>query len=239
MHIHTKSTTAPNIIKKKPASYNKKISKVTVTNDTLYTVWDAKTVSKATKHLKKDPILAHIIKTSPTKFKITPATSRYRALIETIIAQQLSGHSARAISQRFKTMYGASTYPKPSDVAETSHSELKKTGLSIRKAECIKEISQMIKDKRVRLDNIAKMSDEQIIETLTQIRGVGRWTAEIFLMFGLGRTDVLPAGDLGLRKGVMKFYDFTKMPSEDTVREMAEKWRPYRTIATWYIWKSQ
>lgn len=215
------------------------------------TVRDSKTVSKAIRHLKRDPILAEIIKTSPGKFEITQYTSKYQALIEAIIAQQLSGHSAGAISKRFKAMHGAvddgdgdgdnvaSAYPKPSDVAETSHSELRKTGLSIRKAECIREISQMIRGRHIRLENTARMSDDQIIEMLTQVRGVGRWTAEIFLMFGLGRANVLPAGDLGLRKGVMMFYDLPEMPSEDTVRKMAEKWRPYRTIATWYIWKAQ
>jgi len=97
----------------------------------------------------------------------------------------------------------------------------------------------MIEAGHIRLDRAGRMSDDEITEMLTQVKGVGRWTAEIFLMFGLGRMDVLPAGDLGLRKGVMLFYGLPDMPSEDDVRRIAEGWRPYRTVATWYIWKAQ
>ena len=207
-------------------------------DDTHPAALDPKKMSRAKRHLKKDHTLAKVIKMAPGAFDITPSADKYQAITKAIITQQLSGHSAGAISSRFKALY-KTPYPRPDDVAKTPHSKLKKTGLSIRKAECIKDVSQMIVDGQISLEKAAEMPDEEIIKMLTQVRGIGRWTAEVFLMFGLGRMDVLPAGDLGLRKGIMKFYNLAEMPSEDMVREIAKAWSPYRTMATWYIWKAQ
>lgn len=195
-------------------------------------------VPHARRRLQRDPVLAKVIKMVPAGIDIRPSRNRYRSLVEAIITQQLSGHSAGAISKRFRALYDA-PYPRPADVLGTPDSRLRETGLSVRKAECIKKISEMIEAGRIRLDRAGRMSDDEVTEMLTQVKGVGRWTAEIFLMFGLGRMDVLPAGDLGLRKGVMLFYGLPDMPSEDDVRRIAEGWRPYRTVATWYIWKAQ
>lgn len=195
-------------------------------------------ITNALKHLRKDPVLAEIINNAPRKFEIKTSRNKYRALVEAIITQQLSGNSASAISTRFKALYNT-PYPKPEDVVATPNYKLKKTGLSIRKVECIKELSQRIKKGQIKLENTNKMSDAEINNMLTEIKGIGRWTVEIFLIFGLGRTDVLPVGDLGLRKGIKIFYNLQEMPSEDIVEKIAEKWRPFRTIATWYIWKAQ
>lgn len=196
-------------------------------------------IAEALKHLRSDPVIAEIIDNVPQKFAMRIIRNKYRALVEAIITQQLSGHSASAISNRFKELYDAPPYPKPADVLATPDAMLKKTGLSVRKVECIKEISQRINDRQIKLENTNKMSDMAICDMLTETKGIGRWTAEMFLIFGLGRTDVLPVGDLGLRKGVRIFYNLQEMPSEETVEKIAEKWRPYRTIATWYIWKAQ
>jgi len=196
-------------------------------------------ISKARNHLRRrDPVLAGVMDRVSARFDIRPSRNRYRALVGAIITQQLSGRSAGAISGRFAAMYDA-PYPRPADVVATPDSRLRKVGLSVRKIECIKEISRMIEDGRIRLDRAGRMTDDHIKAALTEVKGVGRWTAEIFLMFGLGRPDVLPVGDLGLRKGVMLFYGLPGMPSEDEVEEIAQAWRPYRTIATWYIWKAQ
>lgn len=199
---------------------------------------NATITTEALRHLRRDPILARVIDMVPTKFEIKPSRNRYRSLIESIITQQLSGHSAAAISTRFKGLY-ALRYPRPADVVNTPDSKLRESGLSWRKIECIKEISKKIDAHEIRLDRLNSMPDEEIIDTLVQVRGIGRWTAEIFMIFGLGRVDVLPVGDLGLRKGVKIFYSMSEMPSEDEVKEIAHGWSPYRTVATWYIWKAQ
>lgn len=197
------------------------------------------TISEALRHLRSsDPVLAGVMDAVPEKFGMAPSRNRYASLVEAIVTQQLSGRSARAISGRFRKLYDA-PYPKPADVLATPSPILRRAGLSVRKVECIKEISQMIEDGRIRLNKTGRMSDEEIKEMLIQVRGVGRWTVEIFLMFGLGRMDVLPVGDLGLRKGVRRFYNLPKMPSEDEVERIGKRWRPYRTVATWYIWKAQ
>ncbi len=195
-------------------------------------------ITYALKHLRKDPILAKIIDNTSIEFEIKVTRNKYRALTKAIITQQLSSHSANAISERFKSLYNT-PYPKPIDVVATSNSKLKRTGLSDRKIECIKEVSKRIKDGRLKLDHTSKMPDDIVIDMLTEIKGIGRWTAEIFLIFGLGRKDVLPVGDLGLRKGIKLFYNLSDMPSTEIVETIAERWRPYRTIATWYIWKAQ
>ena len=196
-------------------------------------------ITRALKHLRKDPILAKAIDGTSIKFEIKITRNKYRALTKAIITQQLSSHSANAISERFKALYNTPTYPEPIDVAATPKSKLRRVGLSDKKIECIKEVSRRIKNGHLVLDQTGDMPDNVIIDMLTEIKGIGRWTAEIFLIFGLGRKDVLPVGDLGLRKGIKIFYNLSEMPSIETVETIAEKWRPYRTIATWYIWKAQ
>jgi len=106
------------------------------------------------------------------------------------------------------------------------------------KVKYIKELAKFIKTKKLKLRSISKLSDEEIISQLTQVKGIGRWTAEMFLMFSLGRQDVLPVGDLGLKKGIKLLFSLPELPNEDTMYKLAEPWRPYRSIATWYIWKS-
>ncbi len=190
----------------------------------------------AIKVLKKDPKLARIIKVVG-KYQITTTSNDFESLIEAIITQQLAGSAAKAISKRFRGLYGK-RFPKPADVLKTSDSKLRKTGLSGMKVKYIKDLSKNIESKKLKLRSLSKLSDDEIVEQLTQVKGIGHWTAEMFLIFSLGRMDVLPVGDLGLKKGVQLLNSSTKLPTPDEIEELAEKWRPYRTIATWYLWKS-
>ncbi len=192
--------------------------------------------SAAHKVLKKDPKLAKIMKLVG-EYQIRTSRNYYESLVEAIITQQLAGSAAKAISNRFRSLYGKS-FPKPIDVINTSDSKLRKTGLSRMKIEYIKELSKAIESKKLKMRSLSKLSDEKIVEQLTQIKGIGRWTAEMFLIFSLGRMDVLPVGDLGLRKGVQLLNSSSELPNAAEIEELAEKWRPYRTVATWYIWKS-
>jgi len=190
----------------------------------------------AIKVLKKDPKLARIIKVVG-EYQITTTSNYFESLIEAIITQQLAGAAAKAISKRFRGLYGK-RFPKPADVLKTSDSKLRKTGLSGMKVKYIKDLAKNIESKKLKLRSLSKLSDDEIVEQLTQVKGIGRWTAEMFLIFSLGRMDVLPVGDLGLKKGVQLLNSSAKLPTPDEIEELAEKWRPYRTVATWYLWKS-
>jgi len=190
----------------------------------------------AVKALKKDPKLARIIELVG-EYQIRTSRNYYESLVEAIITQQLAGSAAKAISNRFHSLYGKS-FPKPIDVINTSDSKLRKTGISGPKIKYIKELSKAIESKKLKMRSISKLSDEEVIEQLTQVKGIGRWTAEMFLIFSLGRMDILPVGDLGLRKGIQLYNSADELPNAGEIEKLAEKWRPYRTVATWYLWKS-
>lgn len=190
----------------------------------------------AIQFLKKDPLLAEII-TRVGNYKIKIIKNHYESLVEAIINQQLTGVAANRISKNFRTLY-SSKFPKPIDVINTPTPKLQKTGLSKMKIQYIKKLSQKIISKEVDLDSLSKLADEEVIMKLTKIEGIGRWTAEMFLIFSLGRKDVLPVGDHGLKKGIQQLFSMKKLPEETKIQKIAERWRPYRTIATWYLWKS-
>ncbi|TBR11975.1 MAG: DNA-3-methyladenine glycosylase 2 family protein [Candidatus Nitrosotenuis sp.] len=190
---------------------------------------------KAIKFLKRDPKIAEIIH-AVGKYEISLVKNPYRSLIDAIITQQLSGAAADSISKKFRKLY--QRYPRPADVISTSDSKLRSAGLSKMKVTYIKDLSEKIQSKELRISSLKDRSDEEVISHLTQVKGIGRWTAEMFLIFSLGRPDVLPVGDLGLRKGIQRLYSMPRLPEKGEIEQIAEKWRPYRTVATWYIWKS-
>ncbi|MBI5698115.1 MAG: DNA-3-methyladenine glycosylase 2 family protein [Thaumarchaeota archaeon] len=189
----------------------------------------------AVKHLRKDRKLAKIID-HIGDYNLTLTKNPYQSLVEAIITQQLSGKAADSISKRFREIYGR--FPKPVDVLKTSDVKLRKAGLSGMKVKYIKDLSKRINSKELKLGSLKNLADEEIVEELTQVKGIGRWTAEMFLIFSLGRLDVLPVGDLGLRKGVQRLHSLSELPEGEEIERIAEKWRPYRTVATWYLWKS-
>jgi DNA-3-methyladenine glycosylase II len=191
---------------------------------------------KAVKFLKKDPKFAKIImQVGDYNVKITK--NHYQSLVEAIISQQLSGSAANSIIKKFRKSY-KSKFPKPRDVIKTSDSKLRTTGLSKMKIVYIKELSKKIESKELNMRKISTQSDEQVIEVLTDVKGIGRWTAEMFLIFSLGRLNILPVGDLGLKKGIQLMYSLKKLPEKEQIEQLAESWKPYRTVATWYLWKS-
>ena len=177
-----------------------------------------------------DSLGPHAIKTRRTKFE---------SLVRAIITQQISGSAARSIMLRFRKAYHPARFPKPANVATSSYKKLKKCGLSDMKIRYIKNLSKNIAAGKLSLASLSKLPDEKVIQVLCEQDGIGRWTAEMFLIFTLGREDIMPAGDLGVRKGVKMLYSLSEMPTEKRVLEIAEKWRPYRTAATWYLWECQ
>jgi len=191
---------------------------------------------KAIRFLKKDPKFTKIIQ-QVGKYNVKITRNRYRSLVEAIVAQQLSGSAAESILKRFRKLYKLN-FPRPIEVIQTSDKKLRKVGLSKMKVIYIKELSKKIESRHLNMRNFSSIEDEQIIEHLTNVKGIGRWTAEMFLIFSMGRLDVLPVGDLGLKKGIQLMYSLNELPTEEQIIRIAESWRPYRTVATWYIWKS-
>ncbi|HEY3094234.1 MAG TPA: DNA-3-methyladenine glycosylase [Nitrososphaera sp.] len=196
----------------------------------------AKEMTDVMKHLTvADVRLAAIIK-SVGAYEIKLRKDPFQSLVEAIIYQQLAGSAADAIYRRFVKIYGR--FPRPAQLLATKDFKLRDAGLSARKIEYLKDLASRVSDGRLKLTLLPKLPDEQVIEQLVQVKGIGRWTAEMFLIFCLGRQDVLPVGDFGLRKAMQKAYLLGEPPSPATMSDIAQVWKPYCSIATWYLWKS-
>jgi DNA-3-methyladenine glycosylase II len=196
---------------------------------------------EAIQHLSKvDKQLAKLIaKVGEYALKPDKRRSPYQALIKSVAYQQLNGIAAGTIFGRFKNLYPGTTFPSPQQVLDTPVENLRKTGLSAAKVKAIQDIAAktiegIVPDRRT----CSRLSDAELVERLTQIRGVGPWTVQMFLMFTLGRMDVLPIGDFGVRKGFSLAYGLDEMPTPGRLAEIGEKWRPYRTVASWYMWQA-
>ena len=185
--------------------------------------------------LRKDPLLTDIIDIVGD-YTLKKRNHHFSVLVESIISQQLATGAAEAIFKRFKNLYPK--FPTASEILSTRKSKLRLVGLSGMKIEYLKDLARNIEQGRLDMKSLAKMSDEEVIASLTQVKGIGRWTAEMFLIFSLGRQDVFPANDLGLRKGVQKVFSLPDIPKPKEVEKIGQRWKPYRTIVTWYIWKS-
>lgn len=171
-------------------------------------------------------------------YSIKLRNDSFQSLIEAIIYQQLTGSAANAIYKRFLAYY-KNSIPTPEQIISSSDIELRtQVGLSRMKITYLKDLASHIGDNRLDLFDLPELKDEEIISQLTRVRGIGRWTAEMFLIFCLGREDVLPVTDLGLRNAMRRTYLLDELPKPNTMMEIANPWRPYRSIATWYMWKS-
>jgi len=186
---------------------------------------------------ENDYTLAGLIK-SIGQYSIELHHDPFESLLKAIIYQQLSGKSANAIYKRFLNYYNGKV-PQPTQIITTTDELFRtKIGLSYRKIEYIKDLSSRISTKRLDLSLLPTMSDEEIIAELIKVKGIGRWTAEMFLIFSLGRPDVMPLGDLGVRKAIQKLYNLSQLPDSHYILKLSSSWKPYRSIATWYLWKS-
>lgn len=187
---------------------------------------------------RTDPILAPVI----TKFglcPIRPHREYYRALTGEIIGQQLSVKAAASIRKRFEALFG-DTFPEPAAILQKSVEELRSAGLSQSKANYIRDLAQHIVEGTVRFDHLDSLDNEAVIKELTDVKGIGGWTVHMFLMFCMGRSDILAYGDLGIRNAVKKLYDLPSAPTPQEVQAIAaaRHWHPYETIACWYLWES-
>lgn len=199
---------------------------------------DATAKTAATYLAKHDTVLRPVIKqVGPATFR--PHTDYYWELVDSIISQQLSVSAAASIERRFQELFG-SDVPAPEQILEKSVEELRSVGLSGAKANYVRDLAQHIVDGRLQFDNFTTLTNDEIMAALIDVKGIGEWTVHMFLMFGMGRLDVLPVGDLGIRNGVRALYGFENVPTPQQVREVAEQhqWHPYESIASWYVWQS-
>lgn len=200
--------------------------------------WDEQLLV-AQQHLAKhDPIIGALIE----RFgdcKIAPHTDYYGELVSAIIGQQLSEKAGATIYKRFLTLFDG-MLPTPEQIITTDTEAIRAIGCSYSKAGYMKDLAQHIIDGRLDLDHIATLPNDVVIEQLVAVKGIGEWSAHMFMMFSLGRLDILPTGDLGIRKGMVLNYGIEELPKPAAMHEIAlkNKWAPYQSVASWYLWQS-
>lgn len=196
------------------------------------------TALQAVRHLSRhDPILKPVIaRIGPCT--INPHTHYYQDLVESIIGQQLSVKAAASIRDRFKALFGG-TLPSPHEILTKSEDELREVGFSRAKARYVRDLAQHVLDGKVRFDHLPSRTNQEIIAELTDVTGIGEWTVHMFLMFCMGRPDVLAYGDLGIRNGIKELYGLDHAPNPQEIKDLAARngWHPYESFACWYIWQ--
>ena len=195
--------------------------------------------SSASRHLmRRDPVLGTVIKqVGACRLGCGPEQPPFVALTYAIAAQQLSVKAADTIFGRFCALF-PDRVPDPAALVTMDADAIRAVGFSRPKAGYLKDLAAHVVEKRLPLESLHALSDEDVLRSLTAVKGIGPWTAEIFLMFRLGRMDIFPADDLGLVKAVQRTYGLRKRPSRDRLMKIAEPWRPYRSVAAWYLWRS-
>jgi DNA-3-methyladenine glycosylase II len=193
---------------------------------------------KARRHLaRRDPRLKGLIAlVGPCTLRHEP--DGFAALVRSIIAQQISTKAAASIHARLLEALGRRGL-RPAALLALSDEQLRGAGLSASKVRSLRDLAEKVHTRAVPLRRLAELTDEEVIDRLLPVRGIGRWTAQMFLIFSLGRPDVLPVDDLGLRAGVQQVYGLPALPGRDALTALAEPWRPYRSVATWYFWRSR
>ena len=201
---------------------------------------ERKELNKAVRHLRRsDATMAGLIEREG-RCRLDEAQHRasFAALARSIVYQQLSGKAAGTIYGRFTAAIGR-RQPNPQSILQADLETLRGAGLSRQKAAYITDLARKVDSGALSLRRLRFLDDEEVIEQLTQVKGVGRWTAQMFLMFHLGRLDVLPVGDLGIRSGFRDAYALADVPDVATMESIADAWVPYRSVGSWYLWRSQ
>jgi DNA-3-methyladenine glycosylase II len=189
--------------------------------------------------MRRDPVLAAIIKRyGACGLRTARGPDIFHGLIQSIISQQLSTKAAATIFKRFIALLPEGHPPAPHHVLPLGDEAMRAVGLSRQKISYLRDLSQKVLDGSLQPDALWALSDEEVIEALTRVKGVGRWTAEMILIFRLLRPDILPVGDLGIVNAIQKAYGLRKKPDAKRMLKIAEPWRPYRSVASWYLWKS-
>jgi DNA-3-methyladenine glycosylase II len=185
--------------------------------------------------MRSDPRLAGVIR------RVGPCSMEhrgdpYRMLLRSVVYQQLAGAAARTIDGRLRAPWRG-RYPRPEVLLAAPDAQLRSAGLSRQKIAAVRSVAEAFDNGDVSNRRLRAMDDEAVIAAVTQIHGIGEWTAHMMLMFSLGRPDVLPVGDYGVRKGAMQLYHLRDLPKPKELAALAEPWRPYRSVASWYLWR--
>ena len=188
--------------------------------------------------MRRDPVLGAIIKRHGAcgLGAVRDRFDHFSMLVRAIVFQQLSTKAATTIHNRLIDAMGSA--PTPACLAALGEPQLRAAGISRQKAGYLRDLCEKVEGGVVPLDALESMADEEVIDALTKVKGIGRWTAEMFLIFRLQRPDVLPVGDLGIVNAIQKAYRMRKKPTPERMRKLGEAWRPYRSVATWYLWRS-
>jgi DNA-3-methyladenine glycosylase II len=202
------------------------------------TIDEVHALSAANYLSQQDAVLAPIIDATGL-CTLRPHKQYYRELVESIIGQQLSVKAAAAIEKRFIVLFGGK-FPKPEQILQVSIEQLREIGFSRPKAGYVQDLAQKVLDGAVKFDHFDRLPNSEIMRELVSVKGIGEWTAHMFLMFCMGRMDVLPVGDLGIRNSMQRLYNLPDVPTPEQIIEIAESnhWHPYESVASWYIWKS-
>lgn len=186
---------------------------------------------------RTDPVMRHIVKTvGPCGLKPGARGDHFTTLLRAIVGQQLSSKAAETIWNRLTDLHDDHRKVRPEDVLSATTEQLRATGLSNAKVTYVRDLAQRVADGSLRLNRLSRLDDERVIDQLVAVHGIGRWTAEMFLMFKLGRPDVWPVGDLGIRNAIERHYRLE--PTKANLATVAEPWRPWRSVASWYLWRS-
>lgn len=199
-------------------------------------------VERAVAHLRAaDSVMAMVIEAvGPPRLR-EPEPSAFKALARSIIFQQLSGKAASTILGRFVALFGdePGAFPEPAQVLATDDETLRSAGVSRSKAASLRDLAAHFAEGALSVERFGEWSDEEIIEHLTAVRGIGRWTAQMFLMFQLQRPDVLPTGDVGMNRAMARLYGLNAPPTPEEVERIGAPWHPWATVACWYLWRSE
>ena len=188
--------------------------------------------------MRRDPILAPIVKQHRRRSLLdAPVVDPFSALVRTITAQQISTKAAATIHGRLVALMpdGVAT---PAALISITDDQLRGAGLSRQKCAYLRDLGEKVSSGVLPVHGLAELSDDEVIDAIVKVKGLGRWSAEMFLMFRLRRPDVLPVDDLGIVTAIQRLYRLRKKPTPDRIRKIAEPWRPYRTVACWYLWRS-
>jgi len=186
---------------------------------------------------RRDPVLGAVIR------RVGPCGIRargdpYRSLLRSVVYQQLAGAAAAAIAGRLRRHFGG-RYPRPDLLLAAADADLRGAGLSRQKIATLRAVAAAFGDGTLSNRGLRRMSDDEVVEAVTRIKGIGEWTAHMILMFSLGSPDVLPVGDYGVRKGAQHLYGLHALPKRAELEALGERWRPYRSVAAWYLWRSE
>ena len=200
----------------------------------------AEQLQMAERHLSRRDAVLRVFIRKHGPCRLRPHARYFETLVDAIVSQQLSSKASETILNRFKTLYSPVRFPTAAHILRTDQESLRGVGLSGQKISYLKDLSTRTHEKTLRLNRFSRMGDQEVIDMLVAVKGIGLWTAQMFLIFSLGRLNVLPVGDLGVRRAIERGYGLGELPGAEEIEKLAgeRRWHPYCSVASWYLWRS-